>query len=173
MHCRSCGHGGCVYCCICPRVAHVLGVACLRHTGCHLLPEPQAPSRPAAVRFLLLPLGQAPEWESGVMCRNVTSIQMTQLKNDCVFTLNIKTCHLTEGTNDSEIQCFRLEPSRESERLSHSRHRTREWRLGARLSGSVCHSICPIVIGCSEKQSAAAPRPVRSSAVHTPCFPGK
>lgn len=84
------------------------------------------------------------------MCRNVTSIQMTQLKNDCVFTLNIKTCHLTEGTSDNEIQCFRSEPSGESKRLEPHRHRTREWRLGDRLSGRACHNI----IGCRAASGA-------------------
>lgn len=45
------------------------------------------------------------------MCRNVTSLKMTQLKYDCIFTLNIKTCHPTECGNDIEVQCLRLEVS--------------------------------------------------------------
>ena len=43
------------------------------------------------------------------MCKNVTSIQMTQLKNDCIFTVNIKTHHLTDSVNDKERRCLRSE----------------------------------------------------------------
>lgn len=108
------------------------------------------------------------------MCRNVTSIQMTQLKNDCVFTLNIKTCHLTEGTNDNKIQCFRLEPfwGVREPRATVGIGQGVETRRPVFRKSVQQH--LPNGHRVLSKRHRPQPRDVRSSAVHArPCFPGK
>lgn len=108
------------------------------------------------------------------MCRNVTSIQMTQLKNDCVFTLNIKTCHLTEGTNDNEIQCFRLGPfwGVQEPRATIGIGQGVETRRQVFQKSVQQH--LPNGHRVLSKSHRPQPRDVRSSALHArPCFPGK
>lgn len=71
------------------------------------LRSPAASPHPWLLPFsLLFPLDTLLSGSQMKRGKNVASIKMTQLKYDCVFTLNIKTCHPTECIND-ELQCWR------------------------------------------------------------------
>ena len=69
-------------------------------------PSPGASPCPWLLPFsLLFPLDTLLSGSQMKRGKYVASIKMTQLKYDCVFTLNIKTCHPTECTDD-ELQCW-------------------------------------------------------------------